>query len=459
MGRSLGGLATFALALMLAVLVWFVAVSEANPFEARTLPAPVAVTLVNLPADLIVVATEPAAAATTVTLRAPRSVWDRLTASQVRVTADLAGLEAATYRVPLQWKITDQSAARVVRLEPADVLVTLERRTERDKPVRVDRTGEPAPGYEAGGDQLEAPTARVSGPASAVDRVSELVATITLANLKSSLDQIIVLVPVDAAGTPVTGVTVTPAALRVRVPVTQKVGSRDVAVRAIIRGQIAAGYRITNITVAPPIITVSSSDPARVSDLPGFVETAPLDITGASDDVTQRLPLTLPEGVTPAGDDPTVVVQVSIAAIEGSTQVQRTLELTNLGPGLVARASPEAVDVLLSGPIPILEALREADVRVLLDLTGLDAGTYAITPTVVLLPEAVTAVTVRPSPVEVVIERGVPATQTPTPTRTVPPTRTPAATRTPLPSPTAPPPAPETETAVPPPEVSSTPTP
>lgn len=431
MGRSLGGVATLVLALLVAVLVWLVAVSESNPFEARALPAAVPVTLVGLPDGLIVVGTEPALAETAVTLRAPRSAWDRLGAGQVRVTADLSGLAAATYRVPLQGQVVDQPAARVVQLEPAAILVTIERRAQRDKAVRIEQTGEPAPGYEAGSQLVEVSTASVVGPASAVDRVSELVAAVSLANLKSSFDQTVVLIPLDSIGKPVSGVAVSPAAVRVRVPVAQRVGSRDVAVRAIIRGQIAPGYRITNITVAPPILTVSSADPAVVSDLPGFVETAPLDISGASDDVTQRLSLTLPAGVAPAGDDPTVVVQVSIAAIEGSTQVQRTLEVINLGSGLAARTSPESVDVLLSGPIPILDALRDGDVRVFLDLTGLGVGTFPITPTVVLLPDKLRAVTVRPSPVEVVIVGGAAVT----PTRTPRPTRLPVMTRTSTPTP------------------------
>ncbi len=445
----LSRLSTFALSFLLALLVWFVAVSEANPFEERTLAAPLTVEMLNKPDDLIITGVAPATAETVVTIRAPRAVWDNLAADRVRVRADLAGLEAATYEVPLQWEIAGEAAARVVQLEPALIQVTLERRTEREKSVRLDQTGEPAPGYEAGRESLDLRTAVVSGPASAVDRVSELVATVSLANLKNNVDQSVVLVPVDVAGLPVTGVTVTPATVAVRVPITQKVGSRDVAVRALIRGQIAAGYRITNITVAPPIITVSSADPARVSELPGFVETEPLDITGASDDVTQRLSLTLPEGVSPLGDDPTVVVQVSIAAIEGSTQVQRPLELQNLGAGLVARPSLESVDLLLSGPIPILEALKDSDVRVLLNLQDLAAGTYQLTPEVVILPDQVSAVTVRPSAVEVVIERGTPPTRTPTPTRTLPPTRTPTlAPPTPVP-PTATATSTETETATP----------
>ncbi|MBL8057525.1 MAG: hypothetical protein JNK29_12535 [Anaerolineales bacterium] len=443
MRLSLSGLSTFLLAVMLAVLVWFVAVSEANPFEARTLSAPVAVTLTNLPADLILVGTEPANPATTVTVRAPRTVWDELNAAQVQVTADLTGVDAATYEVKLQWRILDEPAARVVKMEPDAIVVVLERRTERDKPIRLDRGGEPAPGYESGEASLSTGTAQVAGPASIVDRVSELVATVSLVNLKSSLDQTVVLVPVDSAGAPVAGLTVTPATVRVRIPVTQKVGSRDVVVRAVIQGQIAAGYQFTNITVAPPIITVSSADPARVTELPGFVETAPLDITGATDDVTQRLALILPEGVTPVGGDPTVVVQVSIAAIEGSTQVERRLEPLNLGVGLVARVSPESVDVLLSGPLPVLNQLEEGDVRVLLDLDGLAPGTYQITPTVVLLPSQLTLLTVQPSPVEVIVERGQPATSTPSPTITLTPSRTPRPTFTatlvpPTPSPAAP---------------------
>lgn len=425
----------FLLSVMLAGLVWFIATSEANPFQERTLTAPLEVALVNLPSDLILVSADNAE--TNVTLRAPSSVWDRLSPELVQITADLSTLQAGIYNVPLTAHVDPSlTAARVTTLSPSTVLVTLEQRAARELPVRVVRTGEPASGYEAGRDQLAQNLATVVGPTSAVDRVSEVIARISLTELKTDFSQEVVLVPIDASGAPVAGVAVTPGRLAVTVAITQRAGFREVAVKLVYRGQPAQGYRITNITVAPSIITVSSSDPARVRELPGFVETEELDISDLSDDVTLRLALQLPEGVTPVGE-PVVLVQVNIAAIESSLQVQRPLEVQNLGPGLVASFSPETVGVFLSGPLPTLDNLQEGDVRVIVNLEGLGVGTYQLTPQVILLPENLRAENLLPSTVEVVLVRGTPPTRTPTPTRGPSPTGTSTSIASPVPLPTA----------------------
>ena len=426
-------LGTFALALLLAVVVWAVAVNEENPNEEKLFPTTVKVGPVNLPENLILV--EQSITQTAVTIRAPRTVWDTLVAGQIHVTADLAGLPPGEHVIALRAQL-DVPIGQMTKLNPATIRVTLENRATRELPVSVEQVGEPARGYEAGHFDLSTLTAVVSGPASAVDRVSKLTATISLEGLKTDLQKDVALGLVDASGKPVAGVSLEPASVQVKVPITQKQGFRDVAVTIDRTGQVAAGYRITNITVAPPVITVSSSDPQRVEALPGFVKTQTLDLTGASDDIVVRLPLALPEGVSVEGE-PSVQVQVNIAAIESSQTEQRQLEFQGLGPGLSATASPDTVVVLVSGPLPVLDRLKQEDVRVILDVTGLEPGTYSLTPEVSLLPEQLRAESVLPATIEVVITVGV--TPSVTPTTTVTPTAPPTVvpTRRPTLTPTA----------------------
>ncbi len=431
-------LGTLALALLLAGVVWVVAVNEENPTEEKIFPATVTVELLQLPPDLILVGS--AANETAVTIRAPQSVWETLVADQIHVTADLGDQTPGTHDVPLNAQL-DVPVGQVTKLNPAFVRLTLESRATRALSVNVEQTGELARGYEAGPTSLSAQTTSVSGPASAVDRVSKIVAAISLDGRKTDLDQDVNLVPVDTAGQAVTSVTLDPTSARVHIPITQKQGFRDVAVTVDYVGQVAPGYRITNITVAPPVITVSSADPGKVNELPGFVKTQPLDLTGASDDIVVRLALALPEGVSVEGD-PSVQVQVNIAAIESSQTEQRQLEFQGLGPGLSAAASPDTVVVLLSGPLPVLDELQPEDVRVFLDLTGLGPGTYQLTPEVSLLPEKLRAESVLPATIEVVITFGVTPSVTPgtppalTPTPTPAPTRRPTVAPSPTPTPT-----------------------
>jgi YbbR domain-containing protein len=128
-----------------------------------------------------------------------------------------------------------------------------------------------------------------------------------------------------------------------------------------------------------------------------------------------------------------VLVQVSIAAIESSLAVSLPVEVIGLTPGLLASISPSTVDVILSGPVPVLDGLEPTDIRLLVDLTGYEPGTYQLIPVVDFLPSQVQKVSILPSTVEVTISLA----PTPTPTSTPTPTTggTPTAGGTPTPKP------------------------
>jgi YbbR domain-containing protein len=184
---------------------------------------------------------------------------------------------------------------------------------------------------------------------------------------------------------------------------------------------VAEGYRQTNITVSPPNVLIFSTDPDLVTQLPGYVETEPLDLSGATDDFETILSINLPEGITVVGD-PNVLVQVGIAAINASLSTSRPVEVIGLLPGLKAEVAPESIDVILFGPVPDLENLTAVDVRVLVDLTGLEIGEHTITPTVEILPDRIRRESIFPETVEVTISEA--ATPTPTSTGTITPTLT-----------------------------------
>lgn len=419
-------LRTLALAFLLAILVWAVAVNEENPIEEKVFPAPVSVQLLDLSPDLMLMGRP--LLQTSVTIRAPKLVWDTLTADQIHVAADLSQVTAGAYSVPLSGTL-DVPTAQLIHLDPAALTLTFEKRATRKLPIRLEQQGDVARGYEAGLAVLTPATTTLTGPASLVDSVSEVRAVISLAGLKDDFNDTATLSPLDSFGKVVSGIEVAPATTHVQVTIAQKQGFRDVTVSPVITGQVASGYRLTNITVSPPVVTVSSSDPAKVSQLPGYVETQPLDISGWNSDRAVRLPLALPRDITLEGEQ-AVFVQVSIAAIEYSLTVPRPLEPQGLGDGLDAVFSPEKVDILISGPLPVLNQLRQGDVRVFLDLKNLGEGTHQVTPQVSLLSTELRVEKVLTSPIEVIISIKPTDTPTPTPTVTTTPTVTPTPTKT-----------------------------
>jgi YbbR domain-containing protein len=287
-------------------------------------------------------------------------------------------------------------------------------------------TGSPALGYQVGDPVRDPAFVTVSGPDSAVAQVEEVHAILDITDATSTIRAEVSLEALDAQDSPVSGVTVSPNEITVTQPVTLQGGYRNIVVRVETNGQPESGYRLNNVSVSPPNVVVYSSDPQLVNELPSFVETDVVDLTGAEDDLEFFVDLDLPEGISVVGDQ-RVLVQISISAIEGSVQLSIPVTPLGLLPTRAAEISPETVDVILSGPIPILNRMTSLDSRVVVDLKDLDLGVYPLEPEVDVLPERVRVESIQPSMVEVTVI----VAPTATPTSAFAPTATPTSVETP----------------------------
>jgi YbbR domain-containing protein len=93
------------------------------------------------------------------------------------------------------------------------------------------------------------------------------------------------------------------------------------------------------------------------------------------------------------------------------------VEIGGLANEYTATVSPLTVDVIVSGPLPVLDTLTRQDVLVTVDLSGLGPGTHQVIPKVEILISNVTVESILPNTIEVVISlNGTPTvTVTPTP--------------------------------------------
>jgi YbbR domain-containing protein len=73
------------------------------------------------------------------------------------------------------------------------------------------------------------------------------------------------------------------------------------------------------------------------------------------------------------------------------------------------------VDVIVSGPLPVLDTLTRQDVRVTVDLSNLQAGTHQISAEVSVLISDIIVESILPNTIEVVIAPVETPTATPKP--------------------------------------------
>lgn len=404
-------LSSLLLAFILALSFWVAAVSAEDPIEVRTMATAIPIELRNVPSGLLMV--EQPAETTRVSLRAPQSVWNDLTPADVEVWADLSNVSSGDHRVQLQHRI-DVRPVEVISMEPANITFRMEEAASRTFQISLTVIGEPAVGYQATEPEMDPLETEVIGPSPAVNRVEQIQAEVDISGSSQNINESVQLSAVDADGNPVNGVELEPASVQVTITIEDLGGYRSVVVSPQIEGEVEPGYQLTRITVSPTLVRVFSSDPQKVSELSGFVETEPVSLEGATSDFERRVSLNLPEGVSIVGEQ-SVLVRVSISPIENSITLNQSIEFQGLEEGLFASASPQQVNLILNGPLPTLESLTAEDIRVVADLFGLDVGTHQITPTVIVSSPEVRVQSILPDTIEVTIS------DSPPPTPTTPP--------------------------------------
>ena len=393
----LDNLGNLLVSIVLALLVWIVAVQEANPNLTRLYTTPIAIVPQNQPAGMITYGES--ARQVRVTLSGPQSAWDVLTPDRIAATIDLSQQTTSTLDLPVQVTVADR-LLRVVKVEPAVVSLKMEPMAEVNIPIAINVIGEASPTYAVEPVEVNPPSAVVRGPASLVKQVASADGQLSIQDARATVSQTVQLSPRTSSGQPVLNITLTPSSTLAVVRVRQLGGFRDLAVKIDLVGNVAPGYSIANVSVNPQIVTIFGS-PTTLDALPGFIATEPISVTDATSDLEERVRLSLPPGVSILGD-PFAQVSVRVRAIESSINVQRAPVTQGLAADLMARLSPEFVDVIISGPVPILDALRADDVEVVLNLLNLEIGTHQIEPEV-SVPNGLTVVSVNPATVQVII--------------------------------------------------------
>jgi YbbR domain-containing protein len=138
-------------------------------------------------------------------------------------------------------------------------------------------------------------------------------------------------------------------------------------------------------------------DPAVIEAMQPYVETQTIDLTNLTDDLIVDVTLDLPPGVLLVGEQ-TVTVLISIAAqLSSRTVLDISVEPVGLNEDLSVVLSPATVDVILTGPIVLLDNLDpQQSLRVTVDLADRGPGIYQIDPQVEVLVEDVLVESVLP---------------------------------------------------------------
>lgn len=412
---------------LLAVIAWFAAESQQNPVQQQLFRDSIPVQV--LIDDTMLVVNPPAPVH--VNVRAPLSVWNILQAGDITVTADLRGQGPGIHTVALTAALSPERLGAVSEVVPSQITIELAQRSEQIFNVTIAPSNVPV-GFEINPPPSQL-TTKVSGSDAEVRQVAQVVARVNLANDTKPVTRVLSLVAIDAEGSPVQDIFLTPSQVTVDLHIQPRPGVTVLQIApTVLSATLPQGY-IYRATTDPATVAVQG-DFSAIEAMQGSIATDEIDLTNHTQTFTQAVKLALPPNVT-LTDPVNVVVTIQIDAISVTRQFSnipvQTQGLDKNDFGITIQ--PNQVAVVVTGPQAAMETLQASDITVIAPLSGLAAGTYSV----LLQPSVAhpgltaenTKLTVQEQQVQVTVIALHP-TSTPTITPTPPPTLIPSAVPT-----------------------------
>ena len=319
----------------------------------------------------------------TVRVKVQLTDYTGLDASDISASVSLRPVNKAdTYKLKID---ATSSLGTVENVSPSEITIEVDELATMLVPIDVEYSGELPYGYWKSEPTLASQSIKVSGPRDDVSTISKAICTIDLEDRTTSYNEAILLKYVDKNGDEIDTALFldTLPSVVVKMDVMRIVELPINAADAVLGADaLPANYEVYDVVATPPTVRVVGSENA-LSGLTG-IKIENIDVSGSTSSVQQNVVITAPEGTTLL-DDPNITVYVGIREKQDSAQFKGVpIETKGLGKKLTAELSATECDVSITGRTSLMKLLRRKDVSVYVDLTGLTAGTYKITPMVSL---------------------------------------------------------------------------
>jgi len=387
------------IALVFAVLLWWLVVNIDDPIDTKQYYTDVSVTnpevITNAGKSYQILDDTKTI---TVTVKARRKVLDEIKSSHIIATADLREMQDSS--VPIRVKVLGfEGNYESVTAYPQNIQVSVENTQKKTFPITTVSTGSPRDGYVVGNMTASPKTVDISGPESMVAKISKVVARVDVSEISTDTTIETELIYYDAAENRIDKSLLSSNCDKNGVSVfvdiwhTKKVNlefdTSDV--------KPAKGYVFTGIEVEPQTIRVAGTTEQlnALTHLAIRAEELKKTDISANEEVIIDITKHLPEGIVMAdSDESSVVVRIlvekagtkSILLPVGSIQIENAPSKFHLEKG-----SEQEVELQFSGTTEALENLSSEKITAIVDLKELsEQGTYTVKVQITELPEGCT---------------------------------------------------------------------
>lgn len=274
----------------------------------------------------------------------------------------------------------------VVSCEPASVRVNVERYMTRRVPVTVEQSGKAPEGVYVSSVRSDPAMLSVSGPQSLVSRVARAAVTLDLSalSLERPSDRMALAVELQDAGgeaiasdkLEITNQTVITNTVVAEVELTP-MKAVALNVEGFVTGTPAEGYELVGVVTREDEVLIAAKEEI-LGALTMLTTDQPLSIEGATESVSGYVRLKRPTGIeNTVPTDVGVTAQIEEKTIE-QTFRQVTVEIEGQSESQRVWLGRSQTTVQLAGGYRFISSLKKEDVRLYVDVSGLEPGTHTL---------------------------------------------------------------------------------
>ena len=254
------------LSIALAFFIWIFATISSDPTEEGRFSNSVTIETVGLEENMVVTSGLPYSVS--INLRAPNSIWRRISLERVTAIAviDVTGLEPGTHQIPINVQV-GISPVQILSYSPSTANVTIEKYETREYPVTVVEKGEISSAFRASTPVVSPETVKITGTVSQLDSISTVSVELDRTNVTETIEETLTVSAYTEDGRTVRDLTIQPEKVKVTQEIKMRGGYRILSVKLAVKGEIAQGYRVDNLSVDPGYVTVYSADKELLNSL------------------------------------------------------------------------------------------------------------------------------------------------------------------------------------------------
>lgn len=276
MRRFLANWELKALAVLAAVIFWFLVVGAENTFY--TFPDEVPIKAFNL-SEEYVVSNDPGSVKLRLKIENRDSIKN-LVADDFNAYVDLKGLSEGERDVDVVVS-SKKPDVSVLKVEPAKVSVKIEEKAEKEVEIEHVITGDPKEGYEVGDVEVKTEKATIKGPQKILNTIDSAKLKIELNGEDGNISSVYALKVLDNQDEEIPNVTIEPAEVEVEVEITAETGRKLVGVQPNVTGTPKGNRWIKSITAEPSYVVLNGNS-KQLQEIE-YVQTEEINVSGINE--------------------------------------------------------------------------------------------------------------------------------------------------------------------------------